>query len=184
MDELNTKIGKNLRRLRKDRGLSLDKVAEITGVSKAMLGQIERGESNPTVSTLWKIANGLHVSFTSFIEDQVPAVSIVPYEKIHPFIEDSGRYKVYPIFPFDSSKRFELYAIDIEVGCSHKSESHQEGVEEYILVSEGILKLELEGELYSIKKGDGIRFRADRPHVYHNESSYLTRIHLLIYYPD
>lgn len=52
-----------LKALRQARGWSLSKLAEETGVSKAMLGQIERNESSPTVSTLWKIATGLNVPF-------------------------------------------------------------------------------------------------------------------------
>src|SRR6476659_6616138 len=62
-------IARTLKALRQERGWSLDKTAEETGVSKAMLGQIEREESSPTIATLWKIASGFNVSFSSFIED-------------------------------------------------------------------------------------------------------------------
>ncbi|HSU80106.1 MAG TPA: helix-turn-helix transcriptional regulator, partial [Candidatus Angelobacter sp.] len=57
--QLNALIGQRLKHIRVTKGLSLDRVAELTGVSKPMLGQIERAQSNPTVSTLWKIAEGL-----------------------------------------------------------------------------------------------------------------------------
>ncbi|MGO4274411.1 helix-turn-helix domain-containing protein, partial [Paenibacillus sp. TAF58] len=60
-------VGRKLLNIRKTRGLSLDQVADLTGVSKAMLGQIERGDSNPTISVLWKIVSGLQISFTSLI---------------------------------------------------------------------------------------------------------------------
>ena len=56
MDNINIIIGNNLNTYRKSKGYSLDKVADMTGVSKGMLGQIERGETNPSISTLWKIA--------------------------------------------------------------------------------------------------------------------------------
>ena len=69
MEDLNLIIGNRLKTIRNNRNLSLSEVSEITGVSKAMLGQIERGQSNPTVSTLWKIANGLKVSFSMFIDE-------------------------------------------------------------------------------------------------------------------
>lgn len=61
------KVGVNLKRLRQEKGWSLDKTAKETGVSKAMLGQIERGESSPTVAKLWQIASGFEVSLSSFI---------------------------------------------------------------------------------------------------------------------
>ena len=63
------KVGKNLRKIRNDLGLSLDETSKLTGVSKTMLGQIERGESSPTISTLWKISSGLKISFTSILDD-------------------------------------------------------------------------------------------------------------------
>ena len=62
MDDINKIVAENLREIRRLRKLSLDGLAELTGVSKSMLGQIEREESNPTLQTLWKIAAGLRVS--------------------------------------------------------------------------------------------------------------------------
>ena len=67
---LQTIISNNLRQLRKDRAWSLTQAAEQTGVSKAMLGQIEREESSPTIATLWRIAKGFKVSMSSLIERQ------------------------------------------------------------------------------------------------------------------
>ena len=60
-------IAQRLKELRKLRGWSLEKKKKKTGVSKAMLGQIERGESSPTIGTLWKISSGLESSFSSFL---------------------------------------------------------------------------------------------------------------------
>ncbi len=68
-------IAQHLQTVRKARGLSLDKTAKLTGVSKAMLGQIERGESSPTIATLWKIATGLACSFSSFLSGDETAPS-------------------------------------------------------------------------------------------------------------
>ncbi|MCJ7985524.1 helix-turn-helix domain-containing protein [Priestia sp. OVL9] len=69
MDAIQDIIAKNLVKLRKNRNLTLDQVSELTGVSKAMLAQIEKGKSSPTVTTLWKIANGLQVSFSVFMKE-------------------------------------------------------------------------------------------------------------------
>ena len=74
MQEMNQHLAQRLKGLRSELGWSLDVAARETGVSKAMLGQIERGESSPTVATLWKIATGFRVSFSSFIEP-TPAVA-------------------------------------------------------------------------------------------------------------
>ena len=77
MQEIHLVIAKNLRSLRESKKLSLEKVAELTGVSKTMIGQIERGESAPTITTIWKIANGLKISFTSLINQPQPDTKIV-----------------------------------------------------------------------------------------------------------
>lgn len=63
MENLARFLSTTLKQLRQQRGWSLSRLAEATGVSKAMLGQIERNESSPTVATLWKIATGLNVPF-------------------------------------------------------------------------------------------------------------------------
>ncbi len=67
MNDLSKHISLTLKELRRERGWSLDKAAIATGVSKAMLGQIEREESSPSIATLWKIASGFNTSFSSFI---------------------------------------------------------------------------------------------------------------------
>ena len=80
MQEIHLIIAKNLKALRESKKLSLEKVAELTGVSKTMIGQIERGESAPTITTIWKIANGLKISFTALINNPQPDTKVV-FEK-------------------------------------------------------------------------------------------------------
>ncbi len=67
--DVNKIIAQNVKKLREKRKLTLDAASEITGVSRSMLAQIEKGDVNPTISVLWKIANGYKVSFTSIIEE-------------------------------------------------------------------------------------------------------------------
>ncbi|HAU0346558.1 TPA: helix-turn-helix transcriptional regulator, partial [Legionella pneumophila] len=103
MQEISKRIAKTLKSLRQERGWSLDKTALETGVSKAMLGQIEREESSPTISTLWKIASGFQASFSSFIEDSLdnstnPVYRAGHAETLHP---DDEKIRVLPLFPFD-----------------------------------------------------------------------------------
>src|SRR5699024_8195961 len=137
MEDIGKIVAGNLRSIRKKRSLSLDKVSELTHVSKSMLGQIERGESNPTIQTIWKIANGLKVSLTSLIVAKKPDISIVKKENISPIIEDEGRFRLYPIFPFDDERRFEILSIEIDPESSSRSAPHEEGTIENLTVQEG-----------------------------------------------
>ncbi len=67
---INSIIAENLKTLRTERNLSLGQLAELSNISKVMLSQIEKGDTNPTINTLWKIANGLKVPYTLLLEQK------------------------------------------------------------------------------------------------------------------
>lgn len=183
MKDLNSIVANNLKRIREEMKLSLDKTAEITGVSKAMLRQIETGESSPTINTVWKIATGLKIPYASIINIPQPDTFLVSKTDIVPQAEDDGRYRVYSVFPSEDGRRFEIYTVELEKGCSFYSNSHGEKTQEFITVYEGILTLRVGEEEYTVEKGNSIKFRADRLHSYHNASDEFTRISMVIYYP-
>jgi transcriptional regulator with XRE-family HTH domain len=182
LDNINVIIGNNLNTYRKSKGYSLDRVAEMTGVSKGMLGQIERGETNPSISTLWKIANGLHISSTSLLEAKSEDFVIIKKSDLAPITEHKDKYAVYAPFPFDSNKKFEILVVDLVDGCIHNSEPHDKDVEEYIYVSKGKFKLTVNDTTYELSEGDSIKFHADKAHEYRNDSGKLCTLHTVIYY--
>jgi XRE family transcriptional regulator, regulator of sulfur utilization len=182
MDKFPIQIGGNIRKIRRERGLSLEQMAESTGVSKAMIGQIERGDSNPTVAILWKIANGLKVSFSSLIEQPQLQVTITHYKDVQPVLEDNGNYIVYPIFPFDPFKKWESYRVEMMAGCSYRNEGHPPGVEEYISVISGEISLKIGEETYVLDAGSSIRFAADSGHQYMNLHDETAVCQMMIYY--
>ncbi|WP_404408612.1 helix-turn-helix domain-containing protein [Jeotgalibacillus malaysiensis] len=184
MDEIKKQLGGNLRLLRKNRDLSLDRLAQLTGVSKAMLGQIERGDANPSVGTIWKIANGLKISFSSLLAAPVSDVTVIRAETVEMLEEDHGRYRVYPIFTFDPVRQWEGYRVELDPGCHYQSESHGSGVEEYMTVIEGALIMIIAGTDYILKSGDSIRFKADQPHDYKNEGNDRTVCQMVIHYTE
>ena len=182
MENLANIIGENLSKLRKDRGYSFDQMSQLTGVSKSMLSQIENGKSNPTVSTLWKISTALKVSFSFFIEGEEEELIIVDEKSISPILKSNNLMKLYPIFPFDSNKKFEILTIELKKGCNHVSQPHNSGVEEYIIMSEGTLELHVENQVFLLSKGQSIKFLADREHIYKNTQDELVRFYNLIFY--
>lgn len=167
MKDLNLIIGHKLKDIRSKRDLTLDDVAGLTGVSKAMLGQIERGKSNPTVSTLWKIACGLKVSFSTFVDESKEDLQVINQENVYPIVNDD-KISIYPIFPFDASKGFEILTVELKPGFHHKSEAHSEGMEEYVIVTDGEIEIEIDKEVFNLKKGYSIRFKANKCHMYRN----------------
>lgn len=183
MDKLNSVIAGNLKRLREERKLSLDNVAKLSGVSKSMLGQIERGEVNPTVSTIWKISNGLKISFTQLMSRPEADIELVVKEELEPLVEDNGRFRNYPVFSFDSERRFEMYSLEIDEGAYLDAEGHPKGTQEFITVFSGEVSIRVGEESYIVAAGNSIRFKADTDHAYRNTGSGTCTLSMVIYYP-
>ncbi len=181
MKNLNLVIGHKLKDIRNKRDLTLDDVANLTGVSKAMLGQIERGKSNPTVSTLWKISCGLKVSFSAFVDESKEDLQVINQEDIYPIVRDN-KMRIYPIFPFDAGKGFEVLTVELKSGCSHESEPHNDGMEEYVIVTQGEIEIEIDKEIFILKKGYSIGFKANKYHRYRNISNGTTIFQNIVVY--
>lgn len=182
MKEIHEIIAENLKKYRKNEGLTLDKVATMTGVSKTMLGQIERSDSIPSISTIWKIANGLKLSFTSLIEEQTEEIEVIKKSELHEITMDNNRYKIYPCFSFEPNKQFEIYIIEIEPGGFLESERHTNGATEYLTVYEGELELIVNSHTYHLEKNDSIKFRANCQHSYRNNGKDTNKINMTIHY--
>lgn len=180
--DINASVSKNSKRIREKKKLTLDMAAKATGVSRSMLAQIERGDVNPTLSVLWKIANGYKVSFSSLIEQSDEKPVLLTAQKTVPIVEDAGRFVNYPCFTFDDERLFETYRIRIAPGGSLKAEAHLAHTEENITVFSGILEVTTSCETYLLREGDSIRFRSDQPHAYSNPGEAETTISMIIYY--
>lgn len=180
--EVTSIVAANIKRIREQKKLTLDAAAEATGVSRSMLAQIEKGDVNPTISVLWKIANGYKVSFTSLVERKNSAVSVVRQADAEPLEEDDGRYLDYPIFPFDERTLFETYRIVIEPAGRLSAEPHLNGSEEYITVFAGRVEITVADERFELEKGDSIRFQADTAHSYRNIGTERAELSMLIHY--
>ncbi|MFK3937795.1 helix-turn-helix domain-containing protein [Alkalihalobacillus sp. NPDC078783] len=184
MEEIQFILARNLKKMREKEKLSLEKLSQLSGVSKTMIGQIERGDSSPTITTIWKIANGLKVSFSSLIDNPQPESKVILREDVRMATEDEGRYRVFPIFPFHEEKRFEVYRLEIDRGGKNVSAAHKDGTEEYITVYEGETTITVDEQTYVLRTGDSIRFRADRPHTYLNTGDAIAKLSMTIYYPN
>ncbi|OZQ67689.1 transcriptional regulator [Paenibacillus sp. VTT E-133280] len=66
MSDVVKRVGDRIRRLRKDKGLSQEQLAELSGLHTNYVGQVERGEKNLTIETLQKVVGGLGVSLEEF----------------------------------------------------------------------------------------------------------------------
>ncbi len=184
--EPNRQIANALRALRSGRGWSLDRTAQETGVSKAMLGQIERGESSPTIATLWKIASGFQTSLSSLIEPASPASHTggVIRRSVEALRNQPGPdgMLVALLFPYAPQFGFELFELTLLPGYERLSDAHEPGVTEHVIVLRGPMEVLVEGEWIALGEGEAVRFAADRPHGYRNRGAMPAVFHNLIHY--
>ncbi|WP_129140340.1 helix-turn-helix domain-containing protein [Modicisalibacter coralii] len=171
-------IAATLKALRQGRGWSLTRCAQATGVSKAMLGQIERGESSPTVATLWKIAGGFGVSLSAFLVGESPPATSAP-----PPLRDSVGMQVSVLVPFDAQLGLEMFAVELAPGACSESSAHGSGVVEHVIVVDGVMAVAEAGRWRHLAAGDVARLQADRPHGYRNDGERVARFHNLVHYP-
>ncbi|USG60821.1 XRE family transcriptional regulator [Sneathiella marina] len=185
MTDPNDHVAKALKHLRKSRNWSLDVTAGHTGVSKAMLGQIERGESYPTTATLWKIATGFEVSISSLIE-------AVPEEPTETLLRDAKNIRqnrsadglaVAPLFPFEQRLGFEYMELSFRAGYERLSDPHEPGVIEFITVISGKLEILADENWHVLEVGQSLRFRGDHPHGYRNRGRETAVVMTIIHYP-
>lgn len=181
--DIQKNIGKNIKKIREQKKITLDSAAKLTGVSRSMLAQIEKGEVNPTISILWKIANGYKVSFTSLVKYDTSSL-LIQSEKIIPLMEDNKKYINYPAFPFQEEKQFETYRIEIKEGGFLQAQPHLEGAEEYITVFDGEVEITADSEVFQLKRGDSLRFKADVVHSYKNIGLTTVYLSMIIYYSN
>lgn len=176
-------LGDNLRRLRQERNLSLGQLAERSGVSKVMLSQVERGDSNPTVNTLWKIANGLGVSYSSLMESHAPNVDVVRGSDAPTQMAEGGTYRLSCYFSNEPGRGFEIYEVELDAGHDHVTEGHGPGTEEFVMVQAGMLTMGVAGDEHELAPGDAIHFDASQRHSYRNDGADCCRMLIVNTYP-
>ncbi|MCI8478016.1 MAG: helix-turn-helix domain-containing protein [Oscillospiraceae bacterium] len=183
MESIHLRIGEKLKRLRVARTLSLDDAAALTGVSKPMLGQIERGQSIPTVTTLWKIATGFKTPLSSFLDEPQMEYYVARPDEAAVILGDGGKMRAYPLFPYEPVRSVETFYIEFDPDCRHSSDKHNDGVEEHLFVLQGTLRLVLGDRQVEVGEKQAIRFRADIPHAYQNVTGDKCKVYNTIFYP-
>lgn len=177
-------VGVNLRLLRQDRGLTLQDLAERSGVSKAMLNQIEAGKSSPSIALAWKIANGLGVPFGALLGEAMPGDFLVhPRAQVQVLYSEDRRLCTRALFPPGDARAAELYELALEPGAVENAQSHLPGTREQIYVTAGQLTVETAENRAELAAGDVLFFCADRPHRYHNPGRGTARFVLVMLYP-
>lgn len=164
-DSILSLLPARLKQARQAQGLSLDAVAKLSGVSRSMVSQIERGESSPTVSTLWNLTRALQVDFAGLLEEQAASrIEVLRVDEV-PTIENHGDGCTIRILsPPEDAGRHEVYELRFANGGMLESEPHTCGTKENLTVIEGVLTVTSGDSTNRLNTGETARYAADVPH--------------------
>jgi transcriptional regulator with XRE-family HTH domain len=181
--ELGRRVAENLRHKRKTRGMSLDDLAKLSGVSRAALSQIETCKTNPTIGLLWKIAVGLGIPIADLIGlPRSGSISVLRRGDAQLLRSTDGRFESRPLAPAGVSPLVEVYELRVHARSMHRAEPHAPGTHEIVIVLSGLLRMHVDEEVHELGPGDSVAFAADRPHIYENPAGSEARYHNVISY--
>lgn len=164
--EITKLLSINLKKLRTERELSLGQLSALSGVSKVMISQIEKGDSNPTINIICKIANGLKVPYTTLLEDTRNVYEVKDEDDAVYQTDLDGHFRVYTYYSTNEVRNFEFFRFELDQGFSYTSDGHISKLIEYIMVIEGELTLLLDEEEYVIGPNQSISAKTFNKHTY------------------
>jgi XRE family transcriptional regulator, regulator of sulfur utilization len=180
--DLGRRVADNLRERRRTLDLSLDELAQLSGVSRAALSQIETCKTNPSLGVLWKVAVGLGIPFAELIGGQRETVSLLRRNEAQVLKSVDGKMESRPLARSGAGPGVEVYELRLLGHATHASEPHAPGTRELVTVLQGSLKMSVGEETYLLAVGDSLVFAADQRHVYENPGSNEVRCHDVIVY--
>ncbi len=177
-------IGDKLKKHRKRAGLSLDQLASLSGVSKAMLSQIEQNKANPTVAIIWKVAQALNLSISDLVESAAQKLrfQVIRKEDERYIFTSNDRCTIRTLSPLSLEKDIEFYQIDFKPGGTLESEPHFQNTEEILTVAKGKLKVQSAEQSVTLSVGDSVYYSADVNHSIINVTKSSALAYLVVKY--
>ena len=184
VDGINENLGRRVKKLRADRGWSLDELAAASGVSRSMLSEIERERANPTLSVTYRIARAFGLTLQDLLESAAGASSIQ-------LIRSNDRAQIFradklcqirTLSPLNLEKDVEFYELRLPAGGALRSQAHVDGTREFLTVEEGTVSLESGTSTELLAKGDSATYRADVAHAIVNPGKRESIVFLVVIY--
>jgi transcriptional regulator with XRE-family HTH domain len=165
-DNILNALPARLKDARKSQGLSLDAIANLSGVSRSMVSQIERGESSPTIATLWNLTRALNVDFAGLLDhnEQGDTINVLKATEV-PTIDNMGHgCRIAILSPPEEAGGHEVYDITFQSDGGLTSQPHTRGALEQLTVLEGRVRITSGSAVSEIAVGDTARYAADVQH--------------------
>jgi len=176
-------IGRNIQKIRKQMDLTLSVLSEKSGVSKAMLSQIEAEKANPTVATVWKIAQGLGIDINDLMKggSEPPRIfTVVKKDSIMSLDTDSEGLHLKVLSPGSMVEDLEMYLLDFAPGGSLESSPHFPRTEEFLTVIRGKIRVTAGENVTDLETGDFITYHCDIDHSIENIGKDSAEVHMVV----
>lgn len=164
-DLSSTNLANNVRRLRDERGLSQQQMAQLSGIPRPTWASLESGSANPTLAVLSKAAAALQVSIEELIGAPRSACQFFPAATAK--VKRRGDASVRPLLP-ETLPGLDIVRMELEPGGSLQGIPHTAGTREYLSCETGVVVLTAAGESWQLEAGDTLVFRGDQRHSYRN----------------
>jgi transcriptional regulator with XRE-family HTH domain len=181
--ELARRVADSLREQRRRRDMSLDQLAQRTGVSRAGLSQIETCKTNPSIGVLWKIASGLGIPFSELIGEGQQSVSVLRRGDAQVLRSTDRKFESRPLMPSAAGNQIEVYELRLAGRARHASDAHGAGTRELVIVLGGVLRMVVGDRREDLTVGDSMLFNANLAHAYENPGGGEARYLDVIIYP-
>jgi XRE family transcriptional regulator, regulator of sulfur utilization len=169
-DDAGGDLGKTIQRLRKAYNLSLGELSEQSGVAKSIISQIERNETNPTISTVMRLSKALDTTIDEVLKGEQTSLFIDHQTKSGiPMLESQdGLCRLAIVGPLNLVDYFQWYDFHAQPKGVLESSPHPPGTIEHLYLVQGELSVTTGDETKVLKTGESLRFRADVPHRIEN----------------
>jgi transcriptional regulator with XRE-family HTH domain len=178
-------VGPNLRRVRTKRGLSLERLARRSGVSRSMLSQIELGQTSPTVTLLWKIARSLGVPFAALAgpgHGGTPQIVRAKDSKV--LTNPEGSVSLRALFPPTDRPRTEFFELRLKPGAREQAQPRAPGTLANLVVGSGVVDVDVDRTSHHLETADSILFACDVSHAYRNTGRADALLYLVLAHPE
>jgi transcriptional regulator with XRE-family HTH domain len=164
-------VGAALQRLRLARGLTLEDLSRIAGVSKSMLSQIEREKANPTIAITWRLANALGVQIGELLataEREVETIRVIDAHETPTLPGLHAGYVLRILGPLELASKYEWYELTLSPGGELASQGHDPGAQEHLTLLHGSVEVEVGNDKKKVKLGSTARYPGDQQHIIRN----------------
>ena len=172
-------IGKRIRKARLEKKITLDEMANETGMAKDFIKKIEAGDKRPSVGTLLQISKVLHIDSSFLLKEQNDTIK----QRSKAYTKRTDNYAYTPLTPNAENKHLKAFKIVVPAQKSHDGVGFQHEGEEFVYVIQGNIEIKVGENINKLKQGDSLHFNSGIKHDLTNKDTTDAELVVVVYAP-